>query len=603
MSDSERAALLFLWRWRELVSPHAYVGRLARTLSARAVVEEAARLADSHLRAGGRTRAAADPSEAGHGIAMLPDVIDEADAIVSKDYVLKKKRQEVQRDLCQIFKRIKDARQKFRSGEVPIPAEDVSLLQACAEILEKTYLVDALDCLDELLTDGKHLLDVEAVCGALVSDVRSRGWTDPGLLELLAPDDTADHIGTTLKRLRATLTAPPRTITCYVPVSFGSLDRARLVRGGIPHCDVLPRPTEGSPAPEGPFVIDEVVAQDERHAALLARARIASILGALAIFVPGEPSVKSSVVVVERAGCLVGLATNEPVRAEKRGAQGAEIERVLSSAVRGSAGSRRDPVFEAIRCHERATRSQDDPETRFMLLWSGIERLLLGTPGCDTILTAARTTVPKSITMRKLSREIGALAAALDREMTNETQRAALHELVGSPQKDGRIKVDRRKLLERLLGDEERSRALTGVIRETHVHLGQWYFALRSRLEGHSEGQGRRIAVYLEESCRRVEWHVLRLYRARNSVAHGGYGPIWLRDLIHHAHYYLTQLIAIVLHQRDVDPWRAPSEILLERARQYDLYVMLLRNNFGEALAPEALLRPSQIVRDAGGST
>jgi hypothetical protein len=171
-------------------------------------------------------------------------------------------------------------------------------------------------------------------------------------------------------------------------------------------------------------------------------------------------------------------------------------------------------------------------------------------------------------------------------------ERAQLHELVGRTQ-GRRLLVDQEKLLSFLLADEAVSRQLTAFFYDKDARLVQWYFHLRKALAG---GDSANIAAYIDASRTRVERQVLRLYRARNSVAHAARGPAWLGELTRHASFYLTNMIAMVLHYREQEPGRAPIDILVTRAGQYAAYLELLRHASLRATDPLALLRPTSVV-------
>lgn len=71
-------------RLLELVAADAPLTRRARTLSTRAAIDEVLLLADAQLRALER-----DPSGGAHGIAMLPEMVDEANQIITEDIALR----------------------------------------------------------------------------------------------------------------------------------------------------------------------------------------------------------------------------------------------------------------------------------------------------------------------------------------------------------------------------------------------------------------------------------------------------------------------------------------------------------------------------------
>ncbi len=86
-----------------------------------------------------------------------------------------------------------------------------------------------------------------------------------------------------------------------------------------------------------------------------------------------------------------------------------------------------------------------------------------------------------------------------------------------------------------------------------NVRVTQWFFRLRRQLappQGTSsiDYLKKRVPEMIESSRRRTHWQMLRLYRARNHLAHGACRTLWLSDLSRHANYLLTNVIAICLN-------------------------------------------------------
>ena len=224
-----------------------------------------------------------------------------------------------------------------------------------------------------------------------------------------------------------------------------------------------------------------------------------------------------------------------------------------------------------------------------MLLWTGVERLVIGGP--TGLVESARTLVPKAIALGKLRRDLGVLAAEIDAVGSDDDAFADLYERVGL--KGAKRRVDRAKLAESLFASEEENRLLLAPLYERDARLIQWWWSLRDRLMNR---QPEAISGFFEESRQRHEWQVLRLYRARNAVAHGVRAPVWLGDLIRHAHFYLTELVAIAVHYREEASDRAAYDILAERAAQYDVFLQLAQAGVPTALAAGTLVRPTILV-------
>ncbi len=496
---------------------------------------------------------------------MLPEVIREATSLVRADPVLKRTQSELVPLLCDELEKL---------GHQELLEATVLRVEAFGESLRRTYLPDAFATLQSLAAESRELFAIEDVCVALVSELRARGWSDASLSDAFGRDipDLATFVGS----LRE-LDVPPRQWTCYAAVTITSQRSALEVADRISLVDSLPTGEVVGPPPArtGPYARLHVDAVDFRYAAEAAFSQVSSVLGAAAVFVKTDLLVRSSTVVVETPAGLRSFDAHLRLPRESRRAKPDQLKRIVRSAADAAATRITDSIFDAIRHRQRAIEASD-LESRFMLLWLGIERLCLGSPDHSTILESVRALVPPAIALGKLRRDIASfraqIASSAQRRETSETR--TLAQLVD------------------LIRDAD-PRALTQEFYETDVLATQWVARLQKDLRS-SDGQ--RVADYFERSRERVEWQVLRLYRARNSVAHAARGPAWLTDLVLHAHFYLTQLIAICVEHRDEFVGQSSAEILLQRAAQYSAFVALLKANNQRALASASLLRPTALV-------
>ncbi len=564
-----RATRLVVERLRELVSAST-ISRRARTLSVVSAVAECAALARAKVRAGGVTRPSADPSRAGHNIAMLPDVVREATSLVRSDPVLKR----TQPELATLL--VADL-EKLRQQE--LFEETILRVEAYGQTLRKSYLLDALTSLEELVRDDpRELFEIEQVCVGLVSELRNRGWSDTTLAEAFGKYE--DDIGGLVSSLRS-LDSPPKRWPCYVAVTVTAHRDALDVPERIRVVDALPGAKVIGPLPpqSGPFAEVVVDALDFRYAAEVAFSQLSAVLGAAAVFVKTDILVRSNIVVVKVGDGLHSCDTHLRLPRDSRRTKSDQLARIVRSAADAATMRTGDSIFDAIRHRQRALETTD-LESRFMLLWMGIERLCLGSPDHTTILDAVRSLVPPALTLGKMRRDIAALRVRLARTASR------------SGRKESRSLKD---LLD-LIRDSDPT-ALTSEFYDDDVLATQWVAALQRDVR---TADGKRIADYFERSRERVEWQILRLYRARNSVAHAARGPEWLTDLVLHAHFYLTQLIAICVNHREESRVQSAAEILLQRSAQYHAFVALLRANNPRAVESMVLLRPTILVGAAG---
>ena len=477
--------------------------------------------------------------------------------------------------------------EQFIQPEPNYTSADLEKLEALLNQLSKTYVGDALNRVREIVNaSGRELFELESISTSLVSELRTRGWSDSALADGF--HEARGCAKAEVDQLQKLVTAAPKNYVCYVVVAVNSA-LFRQKDEDFTVVSKLDEPPKGFPA-TGPYLRVRVDSLDTRAAARFAIGRVSSVLGAMAVFSRSEIGVRSSVVAVHSGNQLVAIKTDERFPNEYRQPTSGQLERVLRSAL-DTKSLADDPVFEAIRFRQRALDHQSDIDSRFMLLWLGMERLLQGR-NSGAILDVARAVVPKALSLGKLRSDLADLASAIDRAPLSQDRRAKVLELAGQ----GRT-VSREKLLKFLLADESGSREFTATFYDVNVHLTQWYCVLRKRIGGGTTGPiGPKIHNYLETARLRLDRQVTRLYRARNSLAHAAGAPRLIEDLFRHANAYLTNLIALCVHQRESEPQRSASSILLNRAGQFDAYLSLLRAENPHSTEISALIRPTSLV-------
>ena len=592
----ERARRLVAEVCLELVSSRASARR-PRTMTVRTATAECAAMARASLKAGGVTQPSAEPDRAGHGIAMLPDIVAEALAILTDDRVLKATEPEVADLLRSAIERLKVV--GFRES-------DVAVLEAYCKVLERTFIEDAFAAIEKTIASApKALFDLETICGQLISELRARGWADESI-EAAAHAAGIDTAATAsaLGQLRTQMTVPPTRFQCFVPVTVTTHRTDLAIEGAIDIVDSVPGKPEGMAFPmRGPYMRVEVEVVDYRYAAEAAYSRVSSILGAAAVFVSTDLLVRSHVVAVKSERAFLAVDVRPRVARAHRSATTDQLARVARSAFNASQIANADGVFDAIRHRQRAIEAAD-LESRFMLLWLGIERLVLGTRDFGTILAATKGLVPKAIALGRLRREATALGHAIVTAEPRESSASASPAGTPPDVDEGRVshRISVERLVELLLsgGSAPQSRRFTALFFDDNARLTQWYAKLQKELGG---GSGAKIADYFDASRERIEWQVMRLYRARNSVAHAARGPAWLADLVNHAYFYLTQLIAISVHYRESEPTRPAYDILLKRVGHYDAFLGLLRAENERARQAASLLRPTSLVGEHRAGT
>ncbi len=527
---------------------------------------------------------------------MLGDVALEAAHYVSIDEVLRAtypKRKQVLHDLVSSMKTKENVTQ-----------DAVELLRALINPLRRSAISDAFDRVLRIVTDSPK--EHEAICTlseTIVSELRALGWSDEALEEAgaAAESDIGIPGRAGLEELRRRVTISPRDFMCFVAVSlpatrppFPSDDTTLALVNTLPDLARQGRPTKG-----GPFLRAVVRAFDPHGAAAIAHRRVLSTLGALTVFLPGAHiEVASDIVAVVAGDLLKTVELQERLIEEKRKADRSEQARILKSAWDASRSSIADPLHDALRLRHRALMARDS-ESRLLLLWSSLERMTAGARGYEGALSAAKELVSHAVTFGKLRRDIGDLIGSILHAVAkDETRKNQLADLAGREDDKTRSEIDRLKILCILLGDNTELRRLTSVIYDVSPLLSFRCHELWKALgSGKEADRGKHLADYFERSRERVSRQVGRIYRARNRIAHVGAGAERVRDLVWHAHFYLTQLIAICVHYTESRPRRA-QDVLLGRVGQYRAFVRLLQHGDPTATSPAVLLRPTLAVGD-----
>ncbi|AUX27460.1 uncharacterized protein SOCEGT47_080510 [Sorangium cellulosum] len=527
---------------------------------------------------------------------MLPDVAAEAEKTLQRD-VLLVSRYSARRDV------LVEAARRIKSDKADDIRAALGQINALLPALRRSYIEDGFAELQRLLEyePGEH----ERIVGlaeCIVSELRARGWTDAGLLEAyeITPADDAVAVVATLA---TRVCSAKQQFECYVCLTLPA-ERPPFPDGDLSFriVDALPNePRVGRPLKRGTYAKVLIDAFDPVGAAAIAYRRVLSTVGALTVFLPeSRIDVASEIVGVRLpGGSLRGCEFQERLAEEPRFVDPDGIRRILASSWAASSKPAADPLHDAIRLRHRAV-YKSDPETRLLLLWSGIERMTSGARGFrGGALAAAKELVSHAVTLGKLRRDVGDFAAVMEHSVTDERARGELLRVVGG-YRDLRAATDRvhrGKVLEHLLGDEAKLQQMTGPFYAAHPLLAFRAHSLWMDFGGGIVARrGKAIAEYHERSRQRVAWQVGRVYRARNRIAHVGVGPERLKDLVAHAYFYLTQLIAICVHYNETEPIRA-QDLLTTRMGQYQAYVELLRKGDPAFLKPEALMRPASALQ------
>jgi hypothetical protein len=543
---------------------------------------------------------------------MLPDVVSEALDLLSHDLVIKRALSDeptkplpapsnaLPHPFGNVLREAAEDIRKLTEPKIETPELKVETLQGLVNVLHRRYVPACLDLIQQCFSEPpEKLIELGTLCEALVADVRSRGWSDQTLAQhfgQLSADLRDENFVSQLRNLGDRLCGPSQTFRCLVPVHVRLHDSLPTE---VVCLNKTPRDLPPDLPQKGQYAEIKVEAHDPIIAAEIAHTQISSVLEAVSVFVRDGANVRSTAVAVECANVLQSVQTHRPLRRSPRRATEGQLERVARSALERAKIGDGDPVFDAIR-HRRRAEEAADPESRHILLWTGIERLVFDNREHATILAAVRALVPPAITLAKLRRDSRAVAAALHRALDTlpkpdrETAHKFLLESLGDEEQ---LQIDPTRVLSWLLQDsEDKWQTITALFYEHDPVLLLWVDRLRKDL---GRGRPEKILAYLDASHQRVERQVLRLYRARNSIAHAGSSPTWLNDLALHANHYLADLLAICLHARETAPTRSAASILTERAGQFQAYRRMLVAGIPLATQSDYLFRPTLLMGSA----
>ncbi|MEM1030748.1 MAG: hypothetical protein AAGN82_10380 [Myxococcota bacterium] len=570
------AGRLALLRCREVVADRMAITRRPRMLTPRTALLELVALAEAWRPpappAPSRRKTTAAPLDPLR--IMVAEVAAETIRVLHKDPILKHAESPVPEMLDDILARWsapvaapEEGQERGASVTTERHPSDLPRLRAAADLLSRTYLDDASLALGQLARDGgRRMFLLSAVCVAILSELRTRGWSDPGLRAWLAQFEAHDVI----PQLQALTAKRPRALKCFIPVSgwdpslsLGSLSVASLGTRKVP---------DGFP--EGPYVSLTVQAFDEASAARDAFRQARRVLDSVALV---RPELTAS-----WATPSVGVESGAFIMSFDVGAWRGSVEPLDASV----AQIMDHPALGAA-CRYRVQAMQvRDPLTRLSLLWLGLERLT-ALPSGDVASATLHDLLPRTLALHKVRTEIEGLARAIERHPIPAEARIRLGADAGEEGED----LDRVALLRFLQRASAEEAHRWSQLFPLDVHVAQWVERTRWHMTGPDPD---RLGRFFEATRQRIAWQVLRLQRAHERVRVDAWPASWIDDLSLHAHNYLT--VALLAVMNDPEHLRAPSSVLARRAGQYDTLLTLLEKSHPRALSAEALMAPLGLV-------
>jgi hypothetical protein len=570
-------------RWPELLREDTPIGRRARTLGTCAALRETRQLAEfAHW-------AEENDLQKSRGEKMLPDVAEEARTLLDQDPCLKQ-RPALRDALRAAIPSLGQAEKGDATAKVS--RKELERFSSLLRSAEEDYLDLCMQSMVDQFTEKGSLVQFEEALEQLASHARSIGWSDDGLISLWeqVAATTSDPVNR-VEALCSQLRQPPEEYDCVIRV---------ILCGHSSHA-IFNRPDYGVEAHERDGAVDlsvKVRARDPWTAAAIAITRVGTIIGAPNVFQVEPNRLAEHPVTVAQPKKTVDINVRPPVVRDHHNPRRSQVERIVAVASGGDKATE-NTLYEAIRNHHRAL-NVSDIESAFILLWSAMERVCANPSRPEPALSSTANLISSAMAFSKIRREVQNLAEELTRfhKSHGSVHGLKLHRIDDEVIRDDREVVSDRDVLAALIGARDEARKFCAPIYED-VRLTQWFFRLRRQLASQKGGTvidslKHRVPDVIDASRRRTRWQVLRLYRARNHLAHGASWTLWLSDLSRHANYLLTNTIAICLNYAN-EPGVSARAILERRTGWLDAYLALARGGDQSALSIDALLKPSML--------
>jgi len=209
-----------------------------------------------------------------------------------------------------------------------------------------------------------------------------------------------------------------------------------------------------------------------------------------------------------------------------------------------------------------------DHRSRLIGVWSALESLTGPSRGTDILTRVSRAVLP-SVILRRLERIARYLAISLHR--LRATRQFTADEAALFPASSNSSFSAEETLLA-LCGQEgnDRIMALLRVSAPQPLVLNRLF---RTWQEFH---EPETVHSRLKSSWRRVEWQLMRIYRARNLVVHQGRGYRNLELLLRHAEQYFTTTLTRILHDLVEAPQASLEQVLAGTHVEHDVLLHLL---------------------------
>ena len=247
-----------------------------------------------------------------------------------------------------------------------------------------------------------------------------------------------------------------------------------------------------------------------------------------------------------------------------------KISESLITGLLANARSEFAHLMRAIELHNTAL-AIPDLKSGFLNLWSSIE-LLCKTPNDDNKL--------HSVLPILKSDYLFSIIANINSDLQDNIPEKVYKEIFGQIEKTD---DDILKLYYILFLDKY-DMARKKLIKELFN-----YPVLRSRISlWHDMRKTKALKIEIDRYIQRIEWHLYRMYRTRNSIIHSGETPANIKYLGEHLHSYVDNTLSVIIIGLLGDiPFKSISDILIDQKFKIEIFDTLLQK--GELINEDAI--------------
>lgn len=236
--------------------------------------------------------------------------------------------------------------------------------------------------------------------------------------------------------------------------------------------------------------------------------------------------------------------------------------------------------------------ASSDSRTRYVNLWAALETLAGVHEGATTISKVCGMVVPLIIS-RHVHRTTRYLTILLDKYKQNE---GVTHFGPAFPKLKG--KVSQEKLL-LVLASPKDDPKIDGLLTAIKHPLLRWKIFQSWKLFH----EPKKLEKSLRESHERLDWHLCRIYRARNMLVHEGVESPSIVLLLDNLQNYLSTLVQRLIHELQLRPdWSIRQVVEHWHGRMNHIFFELRNSNFPLLMTNdflEEITRPQRIWVEA----